>query len=53
MNAIMVLMLFVVAIAVTAFVIFVERAQRRITINYAKRQQGNKMMAGQASFLPL
>lgn len=53
MNAFMVIMLFLVAIAVTAFVIFVERAQRRITINYAKRQQGNKMMAGQSSFLPL
>ena len=53
MNAFMVIMLFFIAIAVTAFVIFVERAQRRITINYAKRQQGNKMMAGQSSFLPL
>ena len=53
MNAFMVIMLFLVAIAVTAFVIFVERAQRRISINYAKRQQGNKMMAGQSSFLPL
>ena len=53
MNAFMVIILFLIAIAVTAFVIFVERAQRRITINYAKRQQGNKMMAGQSSFLPL
>jgi len=53
MNAFMVIILFLLAIAVTAFVIFVERAQRRITINYAKRQQGNKMMAGQSSFLPL
>jgi len=53
MNAIMVIMLFLVAIAVTAFVIFVERAQRRIKINYAQRQQGKKMMAGQSSFLPL
>jgi preprotein translocase subunit SecY len=53
MNAFMVIMLFFIAVAVTAFVIFVERAQRRITINYAKRQQGNKMMAGQSSFLPL
>ncbi len=53
MNAFMVIMLFLVAIAVTAFVIFVERAQRRITINYAKRQVGNKMTAGQSSFLPL
>ncbi|MGB0238546.1 MAG: preprotein translocase subunit SecY [Cycloclasticus sp.] len=53
MNAFMVIMLFLVAVAVTAFVIFVERAQRRIKINYAKRQQGNKMVAGQSSFLPL
>jgi|TARA_R110002096_G_scaffold110035_16_gene240594 preprotein translocase subunit SecY len=53
MNAIMVILLFVLAIGVTAFVIFVERAQRRIKINYAKRQQGNKMLAGQSSFLPL
>ncbi|HIF17292.1 MAG TPA: preprotein translocase subunit SecY [Cycloclasticus sp.] len=53
MNAITVILLFLVAIAVTAFVIFVERAQRRITINYAKRQVGNKMTAGQSSFLPL
>ncbi len=53
MNAFMVIILFLLAIGVTAFVIFVERAQRRITINYAKRQQGNKMMAGQSSFLPL
>ena len=40
------------AIAVTYFVVFVERGQRRITVNYAKRQQGRKMMAGQASHLP-
>lgn len=53
MNALMILFLFVLAIAVTAFVIFVERAQRRIKINYAKRQQGRKMYAAQSSFLPL
>jgi len=53
MNSFMVIVLFVLAIAVTAFVIFVERAQRRIKINYAKRQQGNKVLAGQSSFLPL
>jgi len=45
--------LFLVAIMVTAFVIFVERAQRRITVNYARRQQGRKMMAAQSSHLPL
>jgi len=53
MNALLALFLFIVAIAVTAFVVFVERGQRRITINYAKRQQGRRMMAAQSSFLPL
>ena len=48
-----VLLLIILAFAVTAFVVFVERAQRRITINYANRQQGRKMMKGQSSFLPL
>ena len=47
-----VLILFVGAIAVTYFVVFVERGQRRITVNYAKRQQGRRMMAGQTSHLP-
>lgn len=45
--------LFALAIAVTAFVVFVERGQRRITVNYAKRQVGRKMYGGQASHLPL
>lgn len=45
--------LFALAIIVTAFVIFVERGQRRITVNYAKRQMGRKMYAGQSSHLPL
>ncbi len=53
MNPITVLTLFVLAAAVTAFVVFVERGQRRITVNYAKRQQGRKMMAGQSTHLPL
>ena len=53
MNVFAVLMLFVVAIAVTAFVIFVERGQRRITVNYAKRMQGRKMYAAQSTHLPL
>ncbi len=48
-----VILLIVLAIAVTAFVVFVERGQRRITINYANRQQGRKMLKGQSSFLPL
>ncbi|GGF89101.1 MULTISPECIES: preprotein translocase subunit SecY [Cysteiniphilum] len=45
--------LLVILLAVVAFVVFVERAQRRITVNYAKRQQGRKMMAPQTSHLPL
>jgi preprotein translocase subunit SecY len=53
MSVFSVLMLFVVAIAVTAFVIFVERGQRRITVNYAKRMQGRKMFAAQSTHLPL
>jgi preprotein translocase subunit SecY len=53
MNALTVLILFALAIAVTAFVVFVERGQRRITVNYAKRQQGRKMFAAQSSHLPL
>jgi len=48
-----VIALFVGAIAVTAFVVFVERGQRRVTVNYAKRQQGRRMLAGQSSHLPL
>jgi len=48
-----VLVLFAIAVAVTGFVVFVERGQRRITVNYAKRQQGRKMYAGQTSHLPL
>lgn len=45
--------LLIVMLAVVAFVVFVERAQRRITVNYAKRQQGRKMFAPQTSHLPL
>ena len=53
MNAISLLFLFALALAVTAFVVFVERGQRRITVNYAKRQQGRKMYAAQSTHLPL
>src|SRR5690606_8404066 len=47
------LMLFAIAVGVTGFVVFMERAQRRITVNYAKRQQGRRMLAGTSSHLPL
>lgn len=47
------LVIFVLIVAVTALVVFVERGQRRITVNYAKRQVGNKVYGGQSSHLPL
>jgi len=53
MNGAFIILLFLITIAVTAIVVFVERGQRRIIINYPKRQQGRKMYAGQNSFLPL
>lgn len=53
MNGAFIVLLFLIAVAVTALVVFVERGQRRIIINYPKRQQGRKMYAGQSSFLPL
>jgi len=49
----LVIMLFVAAIAVTGFVVFVERGQRKILVNYAKRQVGKHVVGGQSSHLPL
>jgi preprotein translocase subunit SecY len=49
----LVLALFIGAILVTALVVFVERGQRKILVNYAKRQVGNKIYGGQSSHLPL
>src|SRR5689334_8654105 len=46
------LLLVILVLGTTAFVVFVERAQRRITVNYAKRQVGRRMYAGQTSHLP-
>jgi preprotein translocase subunit SecY len=43
----------VMAMVVIAFIVFMERAQRRVPITYPKRQVGNKMYEGQSSFLPL
>jgi preprotein translocase subunit SecY len=43
----------VLVVAVTAFVCFVERGQRKILVNYAKRQVGRKVYGGQSSHLPL
>jgi preprotein translocase subunit SecY len=46
------LIMIILVLGVTGFVVFVERAQRRIAVNYAKRQQGRKMYAGQTQHLP-
>ncbi len=53
LSMISILALFGIALGVTALVVFVERGQRRITINYAKRQEGRRMYAAHKSFLPL
>jgi preprotein translocase subunit SecY len=53
LNILALLAIAVLAVATVGFVVFMERAQRRITINYAKRQQGNRVYAGQTSHLPL
>jgi preprotein translocase subunit SecY len=52
MAAALALILFFLVLAVTAFVAFVERGQRRIAVNYAKRQQGRRMYQGQTTHLP-
>jgi preprotein translocase subunit SecY len=53
MHALTALFIITLAVAVTAFVVFVERGQRKILVNYAKRQVGNKVYGGQSSHLPL
>jgi preprotein translocase subunit SecY len=52
MNPLIVLLILVVVILVTLFCVFVERAQRKIQVNYAKRQVGRRMMQGQSTHLP-
>jgi preprotein translocase subunit SecY len=52
-SVLVALSIFVLVLIVTAFVCFVERGQRRILVNYAKRQVGNKIYGGQSSHLPL
>ncbi len=53
LNILVLLLILVLAIAVIYLIIFIERGQRRITVNYAKRQQGRKMYQAQSSHLPL
>ena len=51
-SSALVLILLILVVAVTSFVVFIERGQRRIPVNYAKRQQGRRMMQGQSTHLP-
>jgi preprotein translocase subunit SecY len=53
LSTLFIIALLVGAVAVVAFIVFVERAQRRIVVQYPKRQVGNKMFGGEASHLPL
>ena len=53
LHAAAALFIVLLAAAVTAAVVFVERGQRKITVNYAKRQVGNRIYGGQSSHLPL
>ncbi len=53
MNPFMAMVIVVLVAAVTYLVVFVERGQRKILVNYARRQVGNKVMGGQSSHLPL
>ena len=53
MNILVAIVIVVVVIGVTYFVVFVERGQRKILVNYARRQVGNKVYGGQSSHLPL
>jgi preprotein translocase subunit SecY len=52
MSGLFAIVMIVVVLAVTAFCVFVERAQRRIPVDYAKRQVGRRMMAAQTTHLP-
>jgi preprotein translocase subunit SecY len=53
MSIIVALVIVIVVALVTYFVVFVERGQRKILVNYARRQVGNKVYGGQSSHLPL
>jgi preprotein translocase subunit SecY len=53
LSTILILFLLVMAVAVITFIVFMERAQRRILVQYPKRQHGNRMFGGESSHLPL
>ncbi len=53
LSPVFIVFFLILAIAVIAFIVFVERAQRRILVQYPKRQQGNRVFGGESSHLPL
>jgi len=53
MSGFALLVIAVMSVAVILFIVFIERSQRRLLIQYPKRQQGNRMFGGETSFLPL
>ena len=53
LSALFIVFLIVMAVAVIMFIVFVERAQRRLLVQYPKRQVGNRMFGGESSHLPL
>jgi preprotein translocase subunit SecY len=53
LSPIFILIILVLAVGVTTFIVFMERAQRRILVQYPKRQVGNKMFGGDSSHMPL
>ncbi len=53
LSPIFIVFLLLMSVGVVFFIIFIERAQRRIVVQYPKRQQGNKMIGGESSHLPL
>ncbi len=52
-SILLILAILVIAVALVVFIVFMERSQRRLLVQYPKRQVGNQMMQGQNSFLPL
>ncbi len=53
LSAIFIVVLLVMAVAVITFIVFIERAQRRVVVQYPKRQVGNRMFGGESSHIPL
>ena len=53
LSALFIIFLLIMAVGVITFIVYVERAQRRVVVQYPKRQQGNKMVGGENSHIPL